>query len=811
VAIVVTCGHCHLKYKVPDGAAGRNGKCPRCREDIVVPAKPDRAPGNAASKSSYATPAARQRPLSKADAKARPASTLTAPPITTQPVPLPAADEPPIVAELVTPATPQFASEPPPARIERARLLLGAFQGPAESVAVSSDYKLGIVMVLLALVVMLSLPILVFYLVPLSVKVFLALLLVKPLLAPSMRYGQPRSLTRRGEPLLFTFVDRICDAIGAPRPSRIDVDCQVNASAGFRRGIWSMLHNDLVLTFGLPLVAGLDVRQFASVLAHEFGHFSQGSAMRLDYLLRLISIWLARVVYGRDEWDRRLAQFGSVFNSPLWPIVQTARACFWLTRQILRFPMMFGLMVCGFLTRQMEFDADGYQVRLAGSDVFEPTMRRIYALDVATNGAYADLDVWRKEGRLGDNLPLLIVANVKQIPAEVSEQIDKQIENSVTSLFDTHPSHRTRIENALDQRAPGIFHLQQPATWLFSDFAALSKTATFDFYRQVFGGAFKLSDMHSTERLLARREKEDEENSVLGRYFQGTFNSLRAMTLPGPWLDDPVDLRAATARLQEARQRVLGAAPAYRAAWEKLDEADTLLLEAGQADALLSLRLRVKPGDFKALLLTPAAAMQARANALARREQLAPHLAVLEKAAGERLYAALEMLVFPQVAAKIESAKERLEECGPLLLALSVVNRQLGSLVELRNMFAILATLISRMERNRENAGLMGSIERHSSQLIAQVRAMQHELSLVRYPLEHAAGTPTLAEYVLPRSFTNYDFFATLDATQELLRELPRIYVRFTARLAALAEQVETALGLPLLPEPPKREKPKAT
>src|SRR5207244_3829057 len=101
------------------------------------------------------------------------------------------------------------------------------------------------------------------------------------------------------EPLLFTLVRRVASAVGAPEPERIDLDCQLNASASFG----SFFGGDLVLTIGLPFVAGLDVDQFASVVAHELGHFSQGAAMRLSYLVRTINEWLARIVYERDDWD----------------------------------------------------------------------------------------------------------------------------------------------------------------------------------------------------------------------------------------------------------------------------------------------------------------------------------------------------------------------------------------------------------------------------------------------------------------------------------------------------------------------------
>ncbi|MEO8429753.1 MAG: M48 family metallopeptidase [Verrucomicrobiota bacterium] len=121
--------------------------------------------------------------------------------------------------------------------------------------------------------------------------------MVKPFFAAKARTPEPITLDPAKEPLLFAFVQKICGLVGAPVPCRIDVDCQVNASAGLRRGLWS---TDLVLTIGLPLASGMDMRQFAGVLAHEFGHFAQGAGMRLTYIIRQINFWFAQVVYERD-------------------------------------------------------------------------------------------------------------------------------------------------------------------------------------------------------------------------------------------------------------------------------------------------------------------------------------------------------------------------------------------------------------------------------------------------------------------------------------------------------------------------------
>ena len=75
--------------------------------------------------------------------------------------------------------------------------------------------------------------------------------------------------------MLFAFVDQVCEEVRATAPKRINVDCQVNASASLGRGVRGMLGKDMVLTIGLPLLASLSLREFGGVLTHEFGHFTR--------------------------------------------------------------------------------------------------------------------------------------------------------------------------------------------------------------------------------------------------------------------------------------------------------------------------------------------------------------------------------------------------------------------------------------------------------------------------------------------------------------------------------------------------------
>ena len=483
-------------------------------------------------------------------------------------------------------------ADPPTARITSSAIA-AAFQGGIPRSKLPAAYRLGIVVVS---VVMVLLPLcylgliamvgfglyfyavhgvgivgsvhgraglytLLVYLAPLAAGAILILFMIKPLFARPAGQDRIRSITPRSDPLLFAFVERLCEAVGAPMPRRIDVNVEVNASAGFRRGFLSMLSgNDLVLTIGLPLAAGLDLRQFAGVLAHEFGHFSQGAGMRLTYLIRAISFWLTRVVYQRDEWDERLAAWAEELDVRLGIVLHLARLCVWATRRVLWVFMMVGHAVAGMMLRQMEFDADRQETWLAGSDAFEATSRRIAVLAMASQGAQADLGFFYQEGRLGDNLPRLIMANVEQIPQEALAALEKHLDGETTGWLDTHPCHKARVQNARRESAPGIFRLDLPATVLFGDFDHLSQSATWDYYRSIFGPRFKPTDMHPIDDLLARQNVEKVAIESLERYCSGRFNAIRPVPLPGAMLAPPEDPRETAERLRGARADGVGPA-----------------------------------------------------------------------------------------------------------------------------------------------------------------------------------------------------------------------------------------------------------
>ena len=91
--------------------------------------------------------------------------------------------------------------------------------------------------------------------------------ILKPIFARRKRRRQILELDAALEPAAHAFVERICETIGAPQPSKIELDCRLNASVELRGG-WGRFNDRLVLRLGMPLVAALNQRELAGVLAH---------------------------------------------------------------------------------------------------------------------------------------------------------------------------------------------------------------------------------------------------------------------------------------------------------------------------------------------------------------------------------------------------------------------------------------------------------------------------------------------------------------------------------------------------------------
>lgn len=807
--VVVACTQCNSRFQAKDELAGRQVKCPRCQNVLQIPARAEPAAQAVATKTAVAQ---QPNPLPTS------AGTSTTQPVAAKPVSRPVAKS----------------------KEQLDQAILNGFQSAIEPVRVPITYRFG---VLLVSFVMLLLPLiylgiiglacygvyyhamhhtgimgnargraaffaLLIYVAPMAVGAIMILFMVKPLFARSSHDRRTRSLTRDGEPLLFAFVDRLCEVVRAPQPKRIDVDCQVNASASFRRGFLSVLAgNDLVLTIGMPLAAGMSLRQFAGVLAHEFGHFSQGAGMRLTYLIRSISAWFTRVVYERDEWDEWLIGASQEMDLRISWILYLARFFIWLSRWILWGLMIAGHAVAGFLLRQMEFDADRHETRLAGSDCFESTVRSLLQLNFSYQLAQRDLGEFYREGRLGDNLPKLVMSNMDDLPDELNEKIDEIIQESQTGWFDTHPADKDRIANAQSEQAAGVFHIDEPASVLFRHFDAISQGVTWDFYKDIFGPKFQQSEMHSTDDLLQRQNKQKEAGKAVKRYFQDAILGWRFLRLPHRQLEPPSNPKQIAGLLKQARQNMLGILEGYTQTYEHFDKADDEFVEASQADAILGAHVDVAADDFETPLTNSSTVAKVLRAATSNMQKLAPQLEAFESSAGTRFYAALQLLQVPQVGQRVDDLAAHVHQCNQMFPVLSLLCQHHRDVLTLRNEHAKLAAICGKIQANADNGFFLNKVKAQMDTVYAAITDVRQPFANVMYPYDHAHGAMTVNTYFLKDMPLPDELGSVYDAAGEIIDKYVSLYLRLLGSLTVISEKVETALGLPRLEEPAPKQK----
>jgi Zn-dependent protease with chaperone function len=639
------------------------------------------------------------------------------------------------------------------------------------------------------------------YLGPMVVGVVVVSFLLKPLLARSTQRRSDIEIGATDHPLLFELVRGVCRVVGAPMPTRVTVDCQVNASASLRRGLASFLGQDLQLTIGLPLVTGLRLRQLAGVLAHEMGHFAQGSGMRLTYLVRSVNAWLARVVYERDHWDQKLEDLSRTTDFRVRVILWVARFGVWASRRLLWMLMTVGHAIGTLMMRQMEYDADRYEARLAGSEVFAATALRMRVLTVGRMKAAATLSAAYAEGRLADDFPTLVASAADGLPAEIRRQVeDPAAVNEKAGVFDTHPPDKARIESAERERAPGLFRLDGPATALLPGFEALARQATESFYRDDQEIDLAGLSLVPTAEILSRAAAAEGEAQARQRYFGKLVSAARPLSLGATPPPAGAAVEEALQVLQRSREVLAQLrAPADQAA-DKMTSAHANLLAARGAGAVLAAGFRVHRAGVGIDLADASAAQAAASRALEERRSAEEELGPATVALQQRLTAALSLLSAPTVAPKLDDAARRAGEVEVILRALDAMDSQATAIASMWEGHGTVTSLLILETTDDESA------QRRYNHVFPQLQALQLALDrllaplhAVPYPFEHARGSLSLGAFLSNDMPACANDLAPYVHVEHVLGRLDTLHSRALGRLAVIAEHVEEVAlaGLP--------------
>lgn len=630
------------------------------------------------------------------------------------------------------------------------------------------------------------------YLGPLIAGAILVLFMIKPLFARPARSPASLTLDLERQPALRDLIAGICARVGAPMPVQVDLDCQVNASARLRRGVLSLGRRDLALTIGLPLAAGLTGRQLAGVLAHEFGHFAQGAGMAFTYVIRSVNNWFARVVFERDEWDEKLAE-GSQLDIRIGIIFWLARGGVGLSRLILRGLMTVGHAIACLQLRQMEFDADYYEMHVGGSEAFVETSRELRRLGHASQAAFNDLGELWSERRLVDDFPAFVAHRRAGLGADALGKIDAAPLEEKTRWFHTHPSDLERTIQARALALPGIFRGDGPAAGLFHDFPGVCRETTEHFYREQLALKFKPEALVSTDTAAQAGDTASAADAARLRLAGHVLNLNRPFIWRAPDFS-PMETGGSPAAARDKLAALRAELASLRERAESHDKAFGMLWEEAQniaqARAFISAGVKIQAGSFGLTSTEPARIAQRETDVSSRLSAKAAEIAPFESALrrwGQAAAAAshdltVSALLPGDLAARLGETQRALVAFAPWFEALPGWLREQALLAVFTGNEANLGNERAFREAVSLQRSIAAKITADAPGLVA---------AETRWPFQ-AAGDPLTVAAKLDLALDGVLGDARLLV---LLQTLATLYFRLVGQFIAQGEELERALN----------------
>lgn len=322
--------------------------------------------------------------------------------------------------------------------------------------------------------------------------IMLGIYLIKPLFAFKKNHNETRVEVFETEcPDLFAMIRDVASKTGCKMPKHVYLSPDVNACVFYDTSFWSIFFPiKKNLEIGLGLFDGTSVEEVKSIIAHEFGHFSQNS-MKVGSTVYVTNTVLHDLIYAEDFWDRfvdkwclsdtGVIRFFGVLTRGLTNIIKR------LTFYVYKFVQKGYLK----LSRYMEYDADNIACQCVGSDNFVSAMCKIDSLS-NKDGLYKHLlSNLIDEKKIVANyfIGKRIVANIipnKDMPVlQYDEQLIKPIRTfeiesrvKVEDVWSSHPSLEDRLDNARAQHCPATVSGNPIPAWSLIPDVILERVST---------------------------------------------------------------------------------------------------------------------------------------------------------------------------------------------------------------------------------------------------------------------------------------------------------------------------------------------
>ena len=302
-----------------------------------------------------------------------------------------------------------------------------------------------------------------------------AFYLIKPLFSFHKDEKQTRvEVTREACPKLFEAIEDVAKGVGTKMPKHVYLTTEVNACVFYNTTFWSIFFPVRKnLEIGLGLFEGLSTEELKSIIAHEFGHFSQKS-MKVGSTVYVANSVICDLINTNDSWDQMMINWNESENS-IWAFFGglTIRMTNWvksLTYKMYRIVQKENMV----LSRQMEFDADTIACNYIGSDIFISAMYKVEQISV-NDGFYQHIlrgliddhqivsdyfdgkHIFESKNPDAQTNPLTYELKLSKPYSSLSAQSRVEVKD----IWSSHPSTKERIANArLCEKKEGIKTLE---------------------------------------------------------------------------------------------------------------------------------------------------------------------------------------------------------------------------------------------------------------------------------------------------------------------------------------------------------------
>ena len=289
-----------------------------------------------------------------------------------------------------------------------------------------------------------------------------AFYLIKPLFSFHKDEKKTRvEVTKEECPKLFEAIEDVSKGVGTKMPKHVYLTTEVNACVFYNTTFWSIFFPVRKnLEIGLGLFEGLSIEELKSIIAHEFGHFSQKS-MKVGSTVYVANTVISNLINTNDSWDQMMINWNESDNS-IWAFFGglTIRMTNWvksLTYKMYRIVQKENMA----LSRQMEFDADTIACNYIGSDIFISAMYKVEQISV-NDGFYQHILSGLIEDHqiVGDYFDGKHMFESKNPDAHTNpltyelklskpySSLSAQSRVEVKDIWNSHPSTKERIANA---------------------------------------------------------------------------------------------------------------------------------------------------------------------------------------------------------------------------------------------------------------------------------------------------------------------------------------------------------------------------